>query len=206
MSRPQARSHRNGSRVSAKVVVTGPYGAGKTTLIRAISEITVLSTERSIADRRPSGGGKSGGGKSETTVAMDFGRLTIDEGLALYLFGTPGQQRFDFMWEILSEGMLGFVVLVDGDDDASLDDAAGILEFFKRSADVPYVVAVNKSNTAAAAAGDDVVERVRRLLRVPSHVRMVACDARERESVKQVLLTLLNAALDEIDGRMPTPA
>src|SRR5918992_49416 len=91
---------------SVKIVVTGPFGVGKTTLIRTISEITVLSTERDISDHTKVH-------KERTTVAMDFGRITIDRDLVLYLFGTPGQERFDFMWEILGEGMLGYVVLVD---------------------------------------------------------------------------------------------
>ena len=102
---------------SVKVVVTGPFNAGKTTFIKAVSEITVLSTERQVSDA-------SGEGKGETTVAMDFGRITISDDVVLYLFGTPGQQRFSFMWETLSEGMLGFVVLVDALADDSITEAS----------------------------------------------------------------------------------
>ncbi len=89
-----------------KIVVTGPFSSGKTEFIQTISEIDVVSTERTITR-------ESERIKDRTTVAMDFGRITIDEELILYLFGTPGQKRFDFMWEILSEGMLGFIVMVD---------------------------------------------------------------------------------------------
>ncbi len=92
---------------TVKMVITGPFSAGKTEFIRTISEIDVVSTERKIS----SDAEKSQ--KEATTVAMDFGRITVDDDLVLYLFGTPGQKRFDFMWEILSEGMLGFIVIVD---------------------------------------------------------------------------------------------
>src|SRR5919205_1217377 len=110
---------------AVKIVVTGPFAAGKTTLIRTISEITVLSTEKDITDETVAR-------KPETTVAMDFGRITIDRDLVLYLFGTPGQERFDFMWEILGEGMLGYVVLVDASRAESLEEAVPILAAFRR--------------------------------------------------------------------------
>src|SRR3954452_4315172 len=129
---------RRGRGKAAKIVVTGPFAAGKTTLIRTISEITVLSTEKDITD-------DTRVRKNETTVAMDFGRITIDRDLVLYLFGTPGQERFDFMWEILGEGMLGYVVLVDATRKESLDEALSILEAFRRMARVPYVVALNRA-------------------------------------------------------------
>src|SRR5512132_1646072 len=108
---------------SVKVVVTGPFNAGKTTSIKAVSEITVLSTERQISD-------VSGEGSGETTVAMDFGRITISDDVVLYLFGTPGQQRFSFMWETLSEGMLGFVLLVDALSSDSVTEAVAMIDFF----------------------------------------------------------------------------
>src|SRR6187401_3802850 len=121
---------------AVKIVVTGPFAAGKTTLIRTISEITVLSTEKDITDATRSR-------KAETTVAMDFGRITIDRDLVLYLFGTPGQERFDFMWEILSEGMLGFIVMVDSTRPETFREARSILETFRAYAPTPYVVAAN---------------------------------------------------------------
>src|ERR671939_1087588 len=118
---------------AVKIVVTGPFAAGKTTLIRTISEITVLSTEKGITDETRSR-------KTDTTVAMDFGRITIDRDLVLYLFGTPGQDRFDFMWEILGEGMLGYVLLVDANRPDSLNEAIGILAAFRKMAKVPFIV------------------------------------------------------------------
>ena len=177
---------------SVKVVVTGPFGAGKTSLIRTISEIDVLSTEKAVS-------GAATTSKASTTVAMDFGRLSIDDDLALYLFGTPGQKRFDFMWEILAEGMLGFVVMVDPGDEDGLRESADILTFFRDCASVPFVVAVNK----VSGDGDVAVAEVREALDLADDVRIVACSALDRESVKGVLLELLYAVLDEIEQREP---
>ena len=182
-----AKARAGRSARSVKVVVTGPFGAGKTSLISTISEIPVLSTEKSVTE-----GARAG--KSSTTVAMDFGRLTIDKELALYLFGTPGQRRFDFMWEILAEGMLGFIVMVDAEHAESMGEAAEILQFFRETADVPYVVAVNRSSGDPESA----VRQVRKALELDDDVRMVACHALERESVKAVLLELLYAVLDDM--------
>src|SRR3954471_7131848 len=137
MSTP-SRNRRRSSGQAVKIVVTGPFAAGKSTLIRTISEITVLSTEKDITDETKSR-------KAETTVAMDFGRITIDKDLVLYLFGTPGQDRFDFMWEILGEGMLGYILLVDSSRQDSLQEAVGILKAFRKMARVPFVVALNRS-------------------------------------------------------------
>lgn len=169
-------------------MITGPFAAGKTTLIRTISEITVLSTERGISDHTRSR-------KNETTVAMDFGRITIDRELVLYLFGTPGQERFDFMWEILGEGMLGYVLLLDANRPDSLAEAVGILDAFRRMARVPFVIALNRT-----AGVDDVEEaRIRQTLGVGPTVPLVPCDATDKESVKAVLLALLYAVLDEVE-------
>src|SRR6195952_1268904 len=129
--------HRRGGQ-AVKIVVTGPFAAGKTTLIRTISEITVLSTERGITDTTRKR-------KAETTVAMDFGRITIDRDLVLYLFGTPGQDRFDFMWEILGEGMLGYILLLDSSREDSLEESVGVLAAFRKMAKVPFVVALNRA-------------------------------------------------------------
>ena len=182
-----SRGRRRGGQ-AVKVVVTGPFAAGKTTLIRTISEITVLSTERGVTDstRRR---------KAETTVAMDFGRITIDRDLVLYLFGTPGQDRFDFMWEILGEGMIGYLLLLDAAREESVDEARGILTSFRTMARVPYVVALNR------ATGDDhaMVEDVRRRLEIPSDIAILPCDATDQESVKNVLLALLYAVLDDVE-------
>src|SRR6201995_1639389 len=131
------RTRRRSAGTAVKIVVTGPFSAGKTTLIRTISEITVLSTEKGITDETRSR-------KTDTTVAMDFGRITIDRDLVLYLFGTPGQERFDFMWEILGEGMLGFVLLIDATRPESVAEARTILPAFRDVSAVPFVVAVNR--------------------------------------------------------------
>ena len=181
------RARRRGGQ-AVKVVVTGPFAAGKTTLIRTISEITVLSTERGITDSTRKR-------KPETTVAMDFGRITIDRDLVLYLFGTPGQDRFDFMWEILGEGMIGYLLLVDASREDSVQEAAGILDAFRTMARVPYVVALNR----ASAEDHALVDSVRQQLQIPSDVAILECDATDKESVKNVLLALLYAVLDEVE-------
>jgi small GTP-binding protein len=183
------RPRRRSAGTAVKIVVTGPFAAGKTTLIRTISEITVLSTEKGITDETRSR-------KTDTTVAMDFGRITIDRDLVLYLFGTPGQDRFDFMWEILGEGMLGYVLLVDASRPDSLEESVGILEAFRRMAHVPFVVGLNRAD------GIDEAEerRVREALDLEPDVPVVPCDATDRESVKSVLLALLYAVVETLDG------
>jgi len=173
---------------SVKVIVTGPFNAGKTTFIKAVSEIMVLSTERQISDASGEGGG-------ETTVAMDFGRITISDDVVLYLFGTPGQERFSFMWETLSEGMLGFVLLVDAEDEGSFEDAKAMIAFFKEMSDVPFVVAANK----VAATDVTTLRRVRSAIALEDSVPLLPVDAREKESVKAVLLGLLYRILDSMD-------
>ena len=188
-TRPGRRKHGG---TAVKIVVTGPFAAGKTTLIRTISEITVLSTEKDVSDSTRSR-------KAETTVAMDFGRITIDRELVLYLFGTPGQDRFDFMWEILGEGMLGYVLLLDADREDSLQEAVGILAAFRKMARVPFVVALNR----AAGIDPSDEERVRSVLELGEDVPVVPCDATDRESVKSVLLSLLYSVVDSLD--VPEP-
>lgn len=172
-----------------KIVVTGPFAAGKTTLIRTISEITVLSTERNVTDETKAI-------KSNTTVAMDFGRISLDRDLVLYLFGTPGQARFDFMWEILSEGMLGYILLVDGQQPATLEKAAEIRSAFSALAKVPYLVAVNRRDSLTEA---EELE-MRAMLGIGRKVPIIACDAADRDSVKAVLLALLYHILDAIES------
>ena len=125
---------------TVKMVITGPFSAGKTEFIRSISEIEVVSTDQAITSAAEKEV------KSATTVAMDFGRITVDDDLVLYLFGTPGQRRFDFMWEILAEGMLGFVVMVDSAKPETFREAKSILETFRAYAPTPYVVAANKQD------------------------------------------------------------
>ena len=173
---------------TVKMVVTGPFAAGKTQFIQTISEIDVVATERRIT--RP-----EERLKDQTTVAMDFGRITVDEDLVLYLFGTPGQRRFDFMWEILSEGMLGFIVLLDSVRPETFREARSILDTFRSYAPVPYVVAANKQDLEDAWSPEDL----RIALRIPNDVKVLPCVATDKESVKQVLLELLYLILELMD-------
>ncbi len=173
---------------TVKMVVTGPFNSGKTEFIRSISEIDVVSTERKISSLPERV-------KDTTTVAMDFGRITVDEDLVLYLFGTPGQKRFDFMWEILSDGMLGFVVMVDSTRPETFREARYILETFRAYSPTPYVVAANKQDLKDA--WD--IEDMRIALRLDPSVKLIGCVATEREKVKNVLLELLYAILEEIE-------
>ncbi len=172
---------------SVKVVVTGPFNAGKTTFIKAVSEITVLSTERQVSDG-------SGEGSGETTVAMDFGRITVSDDVVLYLFGTPGQERFSFMWETLSEGMLGFVLLVDAADDDTFTDAKAMIAFFREMSDVPFVVAANK----VGAEDTETIRQLRASLELDEVVPLLPVDARDKDSVKAVLLGLLYEILESM--------
>jgi len=173
---------------AAKMVITGPFAAGKTEFIGAVSEIDVVSTERKIssdAERI----------KETTTVAMDFGRITVGNDLVLYLFGTPGQRRFDFMWDILSQGMLGFVIMVDSTKPETFREAKRILETFEGYSATPYVVAANKQDLADAWEPEDL----RIILRLRPEVKILPCVARDKESVKNVLLELLYSILAELD-------
>jgi small GTP-binding protein len=187
MSGNRGRNASGGQAV--KIVVTGPFAAGKTTLIRSISEIMVLSTEKDVTD-------ETAVRKPETTVAMDYGRITIDHDLVLHLFGTPGQSRFDFMWEILGEGMLGYVMLIDGARPESISEAQPIREAFGRMTQVPFVLAVNRVDEVSA----ELEAEIREKLDLGPKVDIVACNAVERESVKGVLLALLHTLLDSLES------
>lgn len=173
---------------AVKMVITGPFSAGKTAFIGAVSEIDVVRTERKISSSAERI-------KETTTVAMDFGRITVDDDLVLYLFGTPGQRRFDFMWEILSEGMLGFVVLVDSTKPETFREAKRILETFQSYASTPYVVAANKQDSEDAWPPEDM----RIILRLDESVKVLPCVALQKESVKNVLLELLYSILEQLD-------
>ncbi len=173
---------------TVKMVVTGPFNAGKTEFIRSVSEIDVVSTERKISSLAEKV-------KESTTVAMDFGRITVDNDLVLYLFGTPGQRRFDFMWEILSEGMLGFVVMVDSTRPETFREARSILETFRAYAPTPYVVAANKQDKEDAWDLEDM----RIALRLDPKIKFLSCVATDKESVKCVLLELLYSILAEME-------
>ncbi|MBN1315858.1 MAG: ATP/GTP-binding protein [Anaerolineales bacterium] len=173
---------------AVKMVVTGPFSAGKTEFIRSVSEISVVQTERKITSPNEQI-------KATTTVAMDFGRITVDEDLVLYLFGTPGQRRFDFMWEILSEGMLGFIVIVDSVRPETFREARQILDTFRNYAPTPYVVAANKQDHPEAWDPEDL----RIVLRIDPKIKLLPCVALDKESVKKVLLELLYSILDSLE-------
>lgn len=173
---------------AVKMVITGPFSAGKTEFISTVSEIDVVSTERRISSSAEQV-------KESTTVAMDFGRITVDDELVLYLFGTPGQRRFDFMWEILSEGMLGFIVLVDSTKPETFREAKRILGTFESYASTPFVVAANKQDKDDAWEPEDL----RIILRLNPEVKVLPCVAVNKESVKNVLLELLYSILEQLD-------
>src|SRR5829696_469358 len=175
---------------TVKMVVTGPFNSGKTQFIQSVSEIDVVSTERRISAAERSV-------KENTTVAMDFGRITVDADLVLYLFGTPGQKRFDFMWEILSEGMLGFIVMVDSTRPETFREARSILETFRAYAPTPYVVAANKQDKEDAWDLEDM----RHALRLENSVKFLPCVANDKNTVKSVLLELLYGIIAEMDKK-----
>ncbi len=177
---------------SLKVVVTGPFAAGKTTFIKTISEISVISTEKPVTDK------KDKEKKSETTVAMDFGRITISDDISLYLFGTPGQKRFSFMWETLSKGMLGFIILVELKDSSSWAKSKEMLDYFREVSDVPYVVAVN---TMGGKPDLSKLREVKEKLGIGDDIPFISCNASDKESVKEVLLTLMEKVLEFLDKR-----
>lgn len=166
------------------MVVTGAVNAGKTQFIRTISEIEVVSTERKTTD-------DTSAIKKETTVAMDFGRISIAEDLVLHMFGTPGQRRFDFMWDILSEGMLGLVILVDSTRPETFRETLRIIDFFTGFRETPYVIVANKQDQENAWSA----EELRLALRLSDQIKVLPCVAIDRESVKSVLLELLYLVL-----------
>lgn len=162
-----------------KIVVTGPFNSGKTQFVSTGSEIPVVKTEKDITT-------EDRGIKAHTTVAMDFGRVTLD-GDTIHLFGTPGQTRFSFMWEILAKEMNGFIVLVDSTDTPSFPDATDLIELFSGFVDVPHIVVANKIDLAGGASLDEV----RASTKVGAHVTVMPCNSLDRDSVHQILREML---------------
>ncbi|HNW31159.1 MAG TPA: ATP/GTP-binding protein [Caldisericia bacterium] len=162
-----------------KILVTGPFSSGKTSLIKSVSEIPVVSTEKAVTD-------ETRVIKNQTTVALDFGRLTIDDDLVLYIFGTPGQERFSYMWDVLSVGAVGMVLIVDSADYKSIIEARRYLAFFLPKLQIPCVIAANKQDMT----GSLSPEQVGQMLGIDDTVEIVPCMAKDRESVKNVLIKL----------------
>jgi uncharacterized protein len=182
-----------------KIVIVGGFGVGKTTLVRSVSEIRPLNTEEVMTQAGVGVDETSGvAGKNTTTVAFDFGRISLNERMVLYLFGAPGQERFWFLWDRLFSGTLGAVVLVDTRRMNDSWYAIDRLEHHK----MPFVVAVNRFDDAASGHS---LEEIRQALALPAHVPLIECDARVRRSGKDVLITLVDHLYDLAMARETTP-
>lgn len=169
-------------------MISGGFGVGKTTFIGSVSEIDPLVTEAAMTDLSSTVDDRSLlAQKATTTVALDFGRITLAQAFILYLFGTPGQSRFTFLWDDLAEGALGVIVLADT---RRIEDSYPVIDYFESRGE-PFVVAVNQFE------GADIfdLDEVREALGVDESVSLVQCDARKRESVKNVLVALLDQVL-----------
>jgi signal recognition particle receptor subunit beta len=175
-------------RTSVKVVVAGGFGTGKTTLVGSVSEIPPLTTEELLTEASVGVDDLAGiESKTSTTVALDFGRITINAEVVLYLFGTPGQDRFWFMWDELAQGAVGAIVLVDT---RRLDSSFAAIDFFERRG-IPFVAAVNMFFGECAYEESEI----RAALKLKADIPLLWCDARDRASGKKALVTLVEHAL-----------
>lgn len=173
----------NEAKQIVKLVITGPVNAGKTTMVQNLSDTQVAATDVAATDHVSQL-------KSMTTVGLDFGILKIDESLELHLFGTPGQSRFNFMWNILSKGAIGAIFLVDSTSDDSLIEMGKMFEYFKKNVDLPVVVGATKQDLEGAKS----IDELKKILNL-GDIMIIPVDARKKEESKILALTLLGNAL-----------